>query len=153
MRIPFSRRLIFSFLALLAAASTAFPLRADTDRYAGGNWEFVDAKKALNAASDITPASYPDCDEATVEEKIVAVYRADGTGEDQDEAFVKVLTEKGKRDRRTLALGFMLPYSPAEVVKLEVMKPTGEVVPVDIAPNSKETIYTSQMESNIYDPN
>ena len=136
---------------MLVAA--AFPARGDTDRYAGANFAFIDAKKTLAAASDVTLAKYPDCDEATVEEKIVQVYRADGTGENQDEAFVKVLTEKGKRDRRTLSLDFMLPYSTAEVVKLEVMKPTGEVVAVDVAANSKETIDTSQMEANIYDPN
>jgi len=145
--------LAFPSLILLAAVLAACPLRADVDRYTGSNWTVVDAKKTMAAASDITLDHYPNCDEATVEEKIVQVYRADGTGENQDEAFVKVLTEKGKRDRRTLALGFMLPYSTAQVVKLEVMKPTGEVVPVDVAANSKETIDTSQMESNIYDPN
>ena len=110
MQIPFSRWLAFYSLALLAAAPVASPVRGDTDRYAGSNWAFVDAKKTLEAASAITLANYPDCDEATVEEKIVVVYRADGAGETQDEAFVKVLTEKGKRNRRTLSLGFMLPY-------------------------------------------
>ena len=84
---------------------------------------------------------------------MVRVYRADGTGECQDETFVKVLTEKGKRNNRTLSLGFMLPYSTVEVVKLEVMQPGGEVVPVDVAANSKETIDDSQMPMNIYDPN
>ncbi|HEV3271514.1 MAG TPA: DUF3857 domain-containing protein [Candidatus Methylacidiphilales bacterium] len=153
MQIPFSRSLVFGFLALLAAAPAAFPLRGETDRYAGSNWEFIDAKTALTAAAGITPAGYPDCDEATVEEKIVDVYRADGTGENQDEAFIKVLTEKGKRDRRTLSMQFSLPYSTADVLKLEVMKPTGEVIAVDVAANSKVTIDTGQMESNIYDPN
>ena len=81
------------------------------------------------------------------------VYRADGTGESQDETFIKVLTEKGKRDNRTLSLSFMLPYSTVEVVALEVIKPGGEVVPVDVAANSKETIDDSQMSMNIYDPN
>ena len=72
----------------------------------------------------------------------------------QDEAFVKVLTEKGKRQpphpRPRLSCS---PISPCEVVKLEVIKPDGEVVPVDVAANSKETIDDSQMAENIYDPN
>ena len=119
----------------------------------GSKWTLVDAKQALAAASEITLEKYPNCDQAIVEEKIVEVYRADGTAEDQDEWFVKVLTEKGKRDRRTLSLSFFLPYSTAEVTKLELIKPTGEVVPVDVAANSKETIDSSQISENIYDPN
>jgi transglutaminase-like putative cysteine protease len=153
MKIPFTCLFTFRSLVFLAAALAAFPAHGDTDRYAGGNWVYVDSKKPLEAASAITLAKYPNCDEATVEEKIVQVYRADGTGENQDEAFVKVLTEKGKRNRRTLSLGFMLPYSTVEVVKIEVIKPTGEVVVVDVAANSKETIDHSQISMNIYDPN
>src|ERR1700722_17230847 len=93
-----------------------------TNLYTGDTWAFVDAKKVMAAASEITLAKYPDCDQATVEKKLMRVYRADGTGECQDEAFVKVLTEKGKRGNRTLSLSFMLPYSTEEVIKLEVIK-------------------------------
>ncbi len=148
MKIRFFRLYIFLSLALVIC-----PARGDTDRYAGSIWALVDEKKVMEAAAGITPTMYPDSDEATVEEKIVEDYRKDGTGENQDEGFVKVLTEKGKRDRRTLSLGFMLPYSTAEMTKLEVIKATGEVVPVNVAANSKVTIDTSQMEENIYDPN
>src|SRR5208337_4875431 len=103
-----------------------WPAGAETNRYAGANWAFVDTGKVLAAAADITLAKYPDCDEATVEKKMTRVYRADGTGECQDEAFVKVLTEKGKRNNRTLSLSFMLPYSTVEVVRLEVVHTNGE---------------------------
>src|SRR5665213_3539355 len=37
--------------------------------------------------------------------------------------------------------------------KLEVIKPDGNVVTVDVAANSKESIDDSQMAENIYDPN
>jgi len=137
---------LFIFISLPAGA-------ADTGAYAGPRWELLDAKKAVTAAADITPAKYPDSDEATVEKKMVRVYRADGTGECQDEAFVKVLTEKGKRNNRSLSLYYMLPYSVAEAIKVEVLKPGGEVFTVDIAANSKEMIDDSQMGANIYDPN
>jgi len=76
---------------------------------------------------------------------MVRVYRPDGTGECQDETFVKVLTEKGKRGNRSLSLWYMLPYSVAEAVKVGVIKPAGEVVAVDLAANSKEMIDDSQM--------
>ena len=47
----------------------------------------------------------------------------------------------------------MLPYWTVEVAKLEVIQPDGRTVPVDVAANSKESIDTSQMAENIYDPN
>jgi hypothetical protein len=144
---------VFCSLWFAALAVLAGPASAATNLYSGDTWAFVDAKKALAAASEITPAKYPDCDQATVEKKLVRVYRADGTGECQDEAFVKVLTEKGKRANRTLSLSFMLPYSTEEVIKLEVISPDGTVVPVDVPANSKETIDASQMQENICDPN
>jgi transglutaminase-like putative cysteine protease len=142
-------RAVLSVLAVLAVGT----VRGDVDRYAGTNWAFVDEKATMAAAADITPAKYSNCDEATVEEKIVEDYRADGTAEDQDEAYLKVLTEQGRQNRQKLEWGFQLPYDVVTVVKLEVIKPSGEVVPVNVEANSKVSIDSSQMESNIYDPN
>ena len=139
----------FALLALAASAALA----ARPGGYDDPIWAPVDAHQALAAAAEITTAKFPDCDDATVEKKMVRVYRADGTGECQDEDFVKILTEKGKRNNRTLTLSFMLPYYTVAVVRLEVVKPDGTVVPVDVAANSKETIDDSQMSMNIYDPN
>jgi transglutaminase-like putative cysteine protease len=140
----------FVLIALLVCSRPVF---GETNRYAGETWAFLDARQALAAASEITQAKYPDCDEATVEKKMVRVYRADGTGESQDETFVKVLTEKGKRNNRTISLDFMLPYSTVEVVKVEVIGPDGQATAVDVAANSKEQIDDSQMSENISDPN
>src|SRR5215471_14859246 len=147
-----SRFLIPSFILVLAGA-IAIAQADTTNRYARSEFAPVNLKPILSAAADVTLAKYPDCDEATVERKMVRVYRPDGTGEAQDEGFTKVLTEKGKRNNRTLALSFMLPYTTVEVARLEVIKPSGEVVPVDVAANSKEVIDDSQMSMNIYDPN
>ena len=113
----------------------------------------MDQKAILEAARDITAEKYPDSDDATVDRKMLRVYHADGTAESQDEAITKVLTEKGRRNNRTLSLQFLLPYFTAEVVKLEVIRTNGEVIPVDVAANSKETIDDSLMSMNIYDPN
>ena len=140
-------------LVLIAMELAVLPACGDSAPYDGSDWALVDAKEVMAAAAEITPAKYPDCDEATVEEKSVRVYRADGTGECQDETFVKVLTEKGKRDNRTLPLNFMLPYTTVAVPKLEVIKADGETVTVDVAANSQESIDDSQMAENIYDPN
>ena len=127
--------------------------RGGTNDYTGSRWALADTAKVLAAADAITTATYPDCDAATVEQRSVRVYRGDGTGEAQDESFVKVLTEKGRRSNRTVALSFMLPYATPEIERLEIIKPGGDVLPVDVAANSKETIDDSQMAMNIYDPN
>ena len=141
-------------LALIALGFLAVsPVRGETNDYTGSEWAPVDVQKVLSAATKMTSAEYPNCDEVTVDGKSVRNYRADGTGESQDETFVKVLTEKGKRDQRTLSFSFMLPYSTVTVAKLEVITPDGKVVPVDVAANSKESIDDSQMSANIYDPN
>src|SRR4051812_47060177 len=146
-------KVTLSVLVCVTALLNTLPSRAADTNYDGPRWSFLDVPKVLQAAAEITTTKYPDCDEATVEKKMVRVYRADGTGECQDETFVKVLTEKGKRGNRSLSLYYMLPYSTAEAAKLEVMKPGGEVAIVDIGANSKEMIDDSQMGMNIYDPN
>ncbi len=136
-------------LSLLVATVHA----GEAGRYEGSRWDLLNTSNAVQAAATITLAKYPDCDEATVDKKMVRVYRADGTGEAQDEWFTKVLTEKGKRNNRTVSLNYMLPYFTVEVTRLEVLKPDGDVVPVDVAANSKEAVDDSQMGMNIYDPN
>ncbi len=149
----YSYRFRLSFLSFIAFASVVWTASAETHDYSGSLWSLTDAKKAQAAAADITPEKYPNCDDATVEKKMMRVYRADGTGESQDETYTKVLTEKGKRGNRTLAISFMLPYWTVSVPTLELIKPDGHVVPIDIAANSKESIDESQMQMNIYDPN
>jgi hypothetical protein len=138
------------FLALVALAETP---SAQTNRYDGSTWALVDTAKVIAAAAEVNLANFPDCDDATVEQKSIRVYHPDGTAECQDETFTKVLTEKGKRNNRTISLSFILPYSKEEVIKLEVIHPNGELTPVDVSANSKETIDDSQMQMNIYDPN
>jgi transglutaminase-like putative cysteine protease len=149
----YSSKFRLVFLACFASAAMVWTAAAQTNDYSGAIWSLADAQKALAAATDITPAKYPNCDDATVEKKMMRIYRSDGTGESQDETYTKVLTEKGRRSNRTLSLNFMLPYSTVQVATLELIKPDGRVVPVDVAANSKETIDESQMQMNIYDPN
>src|SRR5262245_51104806 len=109
-------------LAVLATNCGA----ADASKFDGPRWSPLDADKVIAAAKEITTAKYPDSDQATIDKKMVRVYRTDGTGESQDETFTKVLTEKGKRANRNMTLFFMLPYFTVEVPKLEIIKPSGE---------------------------
>ncbi|MGA2016317.1 MAG: DUF3857 domain-containing protein [Opitutaceae bacterium] len=142
--------------ALAAAAALAFapPGRAaEAARYSGAEWSTLDLKQVETEASEVTLARLPDCDDATVDQKSMRVVHGDGTAEMQDEVFTKVLTEKGRRNNDTLSLNFLLPYMTVSVPRLEIIRANGDVVPVDVAANSKESIDESQMQENIYDPN
>jgi hypothetical protein len=139
------------FIALVLYTSRIFA--ADAGRYTGREWALLSTGKVLRAAAVVTPTRFPNCNEVTVDEKILEVYHADGTAESQDETFIKVLTGKGRRDNAVISRSFLMPYFTVRVRRLEVIKPDGEVVPVNVAANSKESIDSSQMEENIYDPN
>lgn len=138
------------FIAMMLAA---LPALADDTNFTAAEWSPVGAGAVMAAAKEITPDKYPNCDSVLVEQKSVRDYNADGTGLCQDETFTKVLTEKGRRDNRTLSFFVMLPYWTVQVPTVEVLKPDGAVVPVDVAANSRESIDDSQMAENIYDPN
>jgi len=140
-------------LGTLTILWMAASVHAGEENYTGNDWNLLNVSNVLATAADITPEKFPNCDETTVDGKMIRAYHPDGTAECQDETFIKVLTEKGRREHRTLSFFFMLPYWTVEVTKLEVLKPDGTRVPVDVAANSKESIDDSQMEMNIYDPN
>jgi transglutaminase-like putative cysteine protease len=88
-----------------------------------------------------------------IDDFIQVEYQADGTSEMWDDTAIKVLTEKGKRDNRTLTLYFNTSYGTNYFTKVEIIKPDGSVVPVDMEANSKVMVNPDQMSANIYNPN
>jgi transglutaminase-like putative cysteine protease len=148
------KTLLSPVLLAAAALALASPGRSEeAGRCSGSDWATLDLKQVEAEAADVNLAKLPDCDEATVDQKSMRVVHGDGTAEIQDEVFTKVLTEKGRRDNKTVTMSFMVPYSTVDVPRLEIIKPDGRVEPVDVAANSKESIDDSQMQANIYDPN
>ncbi len=113
----------------------------------------IDCGKVLKLAKTVTAKEFPDADSVLLDDSEQIVYEADGTSITSDEVYEKVLTEKGKRKSRTMQFYYMLPYSTVKVKTLEVIKPDGKVVNVDIKKNSREMINEAQMSSNIYNPN
>jgi hypothetical protein len=51
----------------------------------------------IGAAKEITTAKYPDSDQATVDQKMVRVYRPDGSGEELPWVYVPVTTTNPER--------------------------------------------------------
>src|SRR5262245_35783077 len=72
------KKITWNVYGLLFLAVILTALRAGAGGYEGEKWALADAKRILQAARTITLTNYPDCDEATVEKRMVRVYRADG---------------------------------------------------------------------------
>lgn len=112
-----------------------------------------DKQKIIQAAAAITPRDYPNSDEILVDENIREIYQADGTSTTRDEEYLKVLTEKGKRSLRVQTLHYTLPYGTTAYTLIEVIKPDGSILPVDLKQQSRVMVDRSQMGSNIFNPN
>ncbi len=113
----------------------------------------LDRNKVYEISKAITCSTYPNSDEALLDNYIIEKYNADGTSTIWDDTFLKILTEKGKRNNKTLSLYYTLPYSTVNFTLLEIIKPDGTVQDIDISKQSRVMIDNSQMNSNIYNPN
>ncbi len=120
---------------------------------AQGPHEFLTHDALRNAGAAITAAAFPDADDVLVDDYTRVIYADDGTAVTWGDSCVKVLTDKGARDNRTLSLRYNLSYGTAIVDLVEIIKPDGSVQTVDIAAQSRVMIDDSQMSQNIYDPN
>ena len=143
----FSNKSVAAFLAVFLTVASSLCAQELTDAPA------LDRAAVLQAAAEVTRESYPNADDVLVDDLIRVRYEADGTSLTTDETYFKVLTEKGKRENRTLSFHFTLPYEDVALDVLEVIRPDGAVIPVDIAGQSRVMIDRSQMDSNIYNPN
>ncbi len=130
---------VFSFLTVNVMAAEAPVL--------------IDRAQAVAAAAKVSVKDYPDADVVLIHDYEKAWYKPDGTGYTVEEVYEKILTEKGKRESNTLDLYFHKHYNKMEVLQLELIKPDGKAVAIDIAANSKTMVDSSQMGANIYDPN
>lgn len=112
----------------------------------------VTAEHLKEQSASVTAEKYPNADSVLLFEFTHAVYQTDGTAVETDEYYQKVLTEAGRRGMRELTFEFNTTYETFDVPVLEVIKPDGDVVKIDVASNSRVAIDPSQMGANIYDP-
>ncbi|NLZ64249.1 MAG: DUF3857 domain-containing protein [Lentisphaerae bacterium] len=135
-------RTIFFLLA-------CFCLQASFSQSADG---LLDMPRLRSVLSETTLEAYPDADDVMIDDYIQVRYEADGTSVTWDDTLVKVLTQKGRDDNRSIRLYFHAGYGTAEFIFVQVIKADGSVVSVDLAKQSQVMIDRSQMSSNIYDP-
>ena len=120
------------------------------DKYSQG---ILKQDTVYEISKTITNSTYPNSDEVLLDNYIIEKYNSDGTSTAWDDTFIKILTEKGKRNNNTLSFYFTLPYSIINLTLLKIIKPDGTVHEIDVSKQSRIMIDDSQMNSNIYNPN
>jgi len=103
-------------------------------------------------SAEAVTEKFPNADSVLLYDFEHVVYQADGTAVQTDDFYQKVLTDAGRRQLREFSFHFNTNYEELEVPVLEVIKPDGKTVKIDVAANGRVAVEPSQMGSNIYDP-
>ena len=120
---------LFIFSSLCAAAAVA-----------GGRYD------------EVTIEKFPDADAVIVDALEETEYFPDGTSTTVDEQWVKILTEKGRRDNEEIALHYSKRYGKASLKGVWITGADGVEREIDVSATTSEQTSNSSMKSNIYDP-
>ena len=104
------------------------------------------------SSDDVTSARFPDADVVTVDEIEKVRYNPDGTYEQTDECWTKILTEKGRRSESSMSLDYSKRYGEARILFVKAIGVDGVEREIDVSKTTKESTDNSSMASNIYDP-
>lgn len=132
----------------LALGLLTLPLRALEEADSG----LLDLAAVQTAAAAVTPALYPDADDVLVCNHVYVRYEADGTSLAWDDSLTRILTEKGKESFRVLTRHYSDNYEKEEFLLVQILKPDGRILPVDLARYTQSMTESGQMSANIYDP-
>ena len=106
----------------------------------------------VSAANEVTTARFPDADSVTVDEIEKVKYNPDGTYEQTDECWTKILTERGRRSESSMSLDYSKRYGEARILFVKAIGTDGTEREIDVSKTTKESTDNSSMASNIYDP-
>ena len=105
-----------------------------------------------DVAAEVTAERYPDADSVVVDTVTKVEYRPDGTYEENEETWTKILTEKGRRAESSISLFYSKRYGAAEILYVGAKGPDGAERAIDVTATMKDATDNSSMGSNIYDP-
>lgn len=106
----------------------------------------------LTALSAITTEKYPDADSVIVNEVSRTQYTADGNYSSEYESWVKILTEKGRREESIIQLDYSRRFGTAGIAYVGVIDALGVEREIDVSATTNESTDNESMSSNIYDP-
>ena len=100
----------------------------------------LDLAKVQEIAKGATREKFPDAEDVMIDDIIAITYQKDGSSVTWDDTCVKILTDKGVRNNRTLGAGYNISYAKAFFTTVEIIKPDGQIIPIDIEKNAKEMV-------------
>ncbi|MBQ4199879.1 MAG: DUF3857 domain-containing protein [Kiritimatiellae bacterium] len=112
----------------------------------------ADPSAVVKAAAAVTPKHFPDADRAILDDRIHVAYETDGTSIAWDDEWLKVLTEKGRREASTVSLDYSERYGDAKFFLVEIIGTNGQARAVDFARTLKVATDNSSLSANIVDP-
>ena len=139
--------------SVYAQKDTKAETKAKADQKQEAPKPLILQSKALKDARRVNTEKYPDADSVLVRDIQKVTYQADGSSDEFDEFYKKILTEKGKRNSGVFREYFNKSYGKVTVWAIDIIKPDGKITKIDIARNSKVMISPGQMGANIYNPN
>ncbi len=104
-------------------------------------------------APQATLANYPDSDLVLIDDFTKISYETDGTSRYEGEVTFKILTEKGRKKKTSISMGYNVSYGSLQFLEAAIIKPDGRTVQIDLEANVRETVSSGQMNANIYNPN
>ena len=113
---------------------------------ATGNQTIDQSEQSINSQR------FPDADSVTVDEIEKVKYNPDGTYEQTDECWTKILTEKGRRSESSMSLDYSKRYGEAKILFVKAIGMDGAEREIDVSKTTKEQTDNSSMSANIYDP-
>ncbi len=101
----------------------------------------------------VTRAQYPYAHAVLAREEETVTYQADGRSRSRDEIYLTVLDDQGRRENAVQSFSVNLSYGRLDIALMEIIKPDGRRLPVDLKANSREDTSTRNTMMNIYNPN
>ena len=110
------------------------------------------AQAAHCDGGDVTKERFPDADAVVLDTRIRTSYNPDGSYRTEDESWVKILTEKGRREESSLSMHYSRRYGTAGVLYVGAIGEDGVEREIDVSATTSDATDNSSMEENIYDP-
>ena len=112
----------------------------------------ADNRTIDQSEQSINSQRFPDADAVTVDEIEKVKYNPDGTYEQTDECWTKILTERGRREQSSMSLDYSKRYGEAKILFVKAIGADGQEREIDVSKTTKDSTDNSSMASNIYDP-
>ena len=111
------------YYALLLALSLLLIPRMPSAEFPQVEWRPVNYEQTMALAAGVDARRYPNADVVDLARKTFVHYQADGRYDEYYELYAKILSEKGRRQFRSVSSSFTLPYNETEFKVVEVIHP------------------------------